>query len=117
MPTVRKPTGSAPKAVTANRLGDGIVVWLAREGGWVERLNEAGVFTPDESEAALAQAKQDERRRLVVDAYLIDVEAGPTGPRALRYREQLRAAGPSVRTDLGKQAEPPPAASPIREAS
>lgn len=116
MSTVKKLTGTAPKAVTANRLGDGIVVWLAQETGWVEHLADAGVFAPDESEAALSRAKQDERQRLVVDPYLIDVEAGPLGLRALRYREQLRALGPSVRTDLGKQAEPISAERDVREA-
>ena len=114
---VKKLAAATPKAVTANRLTDGIVVWLARSGtGWVEHFADAGIFTADESEAALATAKEDERRRLVVDAYLIDVEPTPAGPRALRYREQLRALGPSVRTDLGKQAEAP-AATEIREAS
>lgn len=113
---VKKLTGTAPKAVTANRLGDGIVVWLALDSGWVEQFADAGVFAPDESEAALDRAKRDERQRVVVDPYLIDVEAGPFGLRALRYREQLRALGPSVRTDLGKQAEPTSAQRDVREA-
>jgi hypothetical protein len=40
----------------------------------------------------------------VVDAYLIDVRAEAGTVRPVKLREYLRTLGPSVRTDLGKQA-------------
>ncbi len=42
----------------------------------------------------------------VVDPYLVAVEIAAEGaPRPRHYREALRALGPSVRPDLGKQAD------------
>jgi Protein of unknown function (DUF2849) len=40
----------------------------------------------------------------VVDAYLIEVAREEGQVRPLKLREYLRTVGPSVRTDLGKQA-------------
>ena len=53
---------------------------------------------------ALARAKRDEANNLVVDAYAVPVEErnGHFAPKALR--EAIRAAGPTNRRDLGKQA-------------
>ena len=55
--------------------------------------------------AALARAKQDEASNIVVDPYAIAVEErnGHLAPKALR--EAIRAAGPTIRRDLGKQAQ------------
>jgi len=54
--------------------------------------------------AALARASQDVAASLIVDPYAIEVELrnGHYAPKALR--EAIRAAGPTVRRDLGKQA-------------
>ena len=90
--------------ITANRLIDGVVVFQA-EKGWVEDFAAAAVYGDDEAaKAALAAARQDETGNLVVDAYPIVVEmrAGHYAPKALR--EAIRAAGPTTRPDLGKQA-------------
>ena len=44
--------------------------------------------------------------RKVVDPYLVDVEIAADGrSRPRHYREALRALGPSMRPDLGKQAD------------
>jgi hypothetical protein len=40
----------------------------------------------------------------VVDVNLIDVEFIDGGIHPTRLRERIRAAGPTIRTDLGKQA-------------
>ena len=55
--------------------------------------------------AALARAQEDEARNLVVEPYAVAVEErnGHVAPKALR--EAIRAAGPTVRRDLGKQAQ------------
>ena len=38
-------------------------------------------------------------------AYLVDAVAGDAAPRPLHIKERIRAAGPTVRPDLGIQAE------------
>ena len=92
------------QVVTANRLVDGVVVFLGARG-WVEHLDRATVGTSEEEIRALdALGRQGMAVNEVVDAYLIEVAAehGRLQPTALR--ERLRARGPSVRLDLGKQA-------------
>lgn len=92
--------------VTANRLGDGIAVFLTPGGVWSERIDEAVLAQEPEAAAALeARARQDEVRTIVTGAYLIDAERRDGRVRAAHIRERMRALGPTVRTDLGKQAE------------
>ena len=57
------------------------------------------------TKAATARALEDAARNLVVDVYAFPVEVrnGHVVPKALR--EAIRAAGPTVRRDLGKQAQ------------
>jgi hypothetical protein len=92
--------------ITANRLSDGVVVFLGPHARWVEHLRDAAVLASDESEAALAQAQQDEARQVVVGPYVVEVvRSGTTvAPKALR--EAIRAAGPTVRPDLAKASGP-----------
>jgi hypothetical protein len=46
-----------PNVVTANRLIDGIVVYLASEGGWTEEIGRARLAgTEDETKALEAEA-------------------------------------------------------------
>ena len=89
--------------VTANRLADGIVVFQDGAGGWSEDFARAAVH--DDAAAALARAAEDVAASLVVDPYAVEVALrnGHYAPKALR--EAIRAAGPTVRRDLGKQAE------------
>lgn len=93
-------------AITASRLRDGEVVWYAGDGAWAERLAEAASYAAPALDAALAEAKRSLDSQTVVDVYAIEVAPGAEGPVPVRLRERLRAAGPSVRLDLGKQAEP-----------
>jgi len=93
-----------PDIITANRLTDGVVVFLTADG-WSEDFNRAVVLSGAEATArALKRAKQDETDNIVVDAYAVAVEErnGHLAPKALR--EAIRAAGPTIRRDLGKQA-------------
>ncbi len=94
-----------PDVITANRLTDGVVVFQAADGGWSEDFNRAAVRAdPEATAGALKRAKQDEANNIVVDAYAVAVEErnGHIAPKALR--EAIRAAGPTNRRDLGKQA-------------
>jgi len=92
--------------ITANRLADGVVVFHTLDAGWSEDFNCAAVL-PDAqaTKTALTRAAEDAERNLIVDAYAFPVEArnGHVVPKALR--EAIRAAGPTVRRDLGKQAQ------------
>jgi hypothetical protein len=83
---------------------DGEVVYFATDGSWVEQLSHARVLsTKEEGEAALAKGVEAERELKVVNAYLLDlIPTDATRPQ--KMREIIRAAGPTVRRDLGKQA-------------
>jgi len=104
--------GPALQMLTANRLRDGDVVYW-RAGGWVEAFGEADIFSAEaEAEAALAAAREFVAGNVVVNPYLFEVRAEADGVRPVKEREIVRAAGPTVRSDLGKQAtgfSPPPA--------
>lgn len=92
------------RVISANRLGDGLVVYLAADGSWSEFIS-GGAIALDETTAAalLEEARQAERDRLVIDPYLIDVAEIDGEVRPTKYREFIRATGPSVRPDLSKQ--------------
>ena len=82
--------------VTANRLGDGAVVFLGAGNRWVERIDEGRAVAESEAEALLRIGEAATRTE-VVAPYLIDVEVSADGGvTALRYRERIRAEGPSV---------------------
>jgi len=95
----------ALKAITANRLRDGAVVWLGPQNDWVERIEAASTYDEAGAQAALDVAQEDERRNIVVAIYTFDVELVNGAPVPLRTKERIRALGPSVRTDVGKQAD------------
>jgi hypothetical protein len=94
-----------PQVLTANRLGPGEVVYWNSSDGWVPSLTDASVLDDAAATAALEGAAEWVRRREVVGTYLFDVrvENGRTVP--VKAREMIRAAGPTVRRDLGKQAD------------
>jgi hypothetical protein len=93
-----------PQVLTANRLAVGEVVYWNANRGWVGRLEEAQILPDSQAEAALKGAEEWVQRREVVAPYLFDVrlENGVAVP--VKVREAIRAAGPTVRPDLGKQA-------------
>jgi len=91
------------KALTANRLIDGEVVFWTGEA-WSEHFAQALFFEDgDQAEAAEAHAKTQITQ--LVDPYLIDVAAAEGGVVPVSYRERLRALGPTNKPDHGKQAQ------------
>lgn len=93
------------QAITANRLIDGDVVYLTASENWSEWLADAAIAETDaETDMLLAVAGQAERDRKIVGAYEFAVTRDDGEIRPVGMREVIRAAGPSVRTDLGKQA-------------
>ncbi|MDA4847149.1 DUF2849 domain-containing protein [Hoeflea poritis] len=98
------------KVLTANRLTDGIAVWLGANGQWLESIDNALIGRHQEAVDALEEAgKSAFNDNLVVDVDLIDVEEIDGDIFPIRLRERIRAAGPTIRTDLGKQSEFKPA--------
>jgi hypothetical protein len=93
-----------PQMLTANRLQDGDVLYW-KDGKWVLSLSDGNVFTdPKAADAALAAAQQYVTGNAVVAPYLFDVRVDAKGIHPVKEREVIRAAGPTVRDDLGKQA-------------
>lgn len=85
------------KVLTANRLSDGISVWLDAAGNWNESLQEAFVARHKEAVDALeATGKQAFADNKVVDVNVVDVEEVDGVLRPLRMRERIRAAGPTI---------------------
>ena len=97
--------GARFQAVTANRLLDGEVVYLAADNSWTEVFGEAEIADgPEAGEALLARAVPDGFEKQVLEPYLFEaVEDEGTGFRPVSVREIIRAKGPTVRLDLGKQ--------------
>ena len=97
------------QVLTANRLRDGLVVFLGHHDAWVDHILDARVLNSgEEAEAAEAAGRAAVARREVVEPYLVDVRPAATGVTPTKLREKIRAEGPTVRRDLGKQAEAPP---------
>ncbi|NMM43507.1 DUF2849 domain-containing protein [Rhodospirillaceae bacterium KN72] len=97
----------AAKALKANRLSDGEAVWLSRTGIWETRVTLARVEEDADGIAALEDAARTATADcIVVDAELIDMEIRDGAPVPSKLKERIRALGPTVRLDLGKQAEP-----------
>ncbi len=92
-------------AVTAVHLRSGDVLYARADGSWAERFDDAEVYyTKPDADAALARANKDVEAQLVINPYLFEVaeQDGLAVPASVR--EKIRAKGPTVRLDLGKQA-------------
>lgn len=85
------------KMITANRLGDGLVVFLDPAGGWTREIAAARLLPngPELAEAE-AYAKAQHDARVVVEPYAIDVDCSGEAPVPVRLRERIRAEGPTV---------------------
>jgi hypothetical protein len=85
------------KAITANRLDDGRVVFLNEIGGWSPALGEARLLADGpELDDATAYAKAQHDARIVVEPYPIDLEVTDGIAVPVRIRERIRAEGPTV---------------------
>ncbi len=94
------------KIVTANRLEDGLVVYLTAAGGWSESIAESCVALSEQDGAELLSLVDGNGAgAAVVDPYLVEVSEEEGAIRPLDLRETIRARGPTVRLDVGKQAE------------
>ena len=93
-----------PKAVTANRLDDGAVVYFTADDGWSLDPREADWAEDPEAQRALLARAEPSARTRVAAPYLFDVRVGDDGPYPAHHKEIVRAQGPTVRTDLNRPA-------------
>ena len=99
------------RIVTANRLGDGAVVYLSADNRWTETVGCARVADDDAGlEQLMAAALRAEAEGLVVTSYEVPVTVEGGAIRPSHIKEVIRANGPTTRPDLGKQAGSCPAA-------
>jgi len=95
------------QALTANLLHSGDVVYWSCNGEWSTKLQDAAIAaTADEIAAYEAKVAEEEVGNAVVAPYLFEIEQDEDGTiRAISQREIIRAAGPTIRLDLGKQSD------------
>ena len=92
--------------LTANRLSDGIVVFLTATSAWSENIDEAVLARePLASEALEKRGVEFEQTNLVTGAYLIEAERDGASITPTHVRERIRACGPTV-AYLGSQTPP-----------
>jgi len=92
------------QVISANRLSDGLVVYLASDDSWSEWISRGEIATDEAAaDGLLARAKLAEENRIVLDPYLVEVAEDDGEFLPTKYREFIRATGPSVRPDLSKQ--------------
>lgn len=93
----------ALQVFTGNRVSDGIVVFMTGDGDWTERVTESGVLSgPAEVGRMTGVAEAAAARAVVIDPYLIEVTVEDGAIRPVRYRERIRAYGPSIHPDFAK---------------
>ena len=96
---------ASQQVMTAYRIEDGHVIYLAADGSWSEWIEQARIATTkEEADALTAAAKDATDANQIFETYLIDVTTdGRTWP--VTMREVMRAQGPTIHPQFGKQAE------------
>ncbi len=92
------------KVIMANDLLSGDVIFLSRDSKtWTKFLDQA--WTSDSQQLVEQMLEVAHGLHTIIGAESIEVEKDNQGLTLTIFREHLRSQGPSVRTDLGKQAE------------
>ena len=90
--------------VTGNRLRDGQAVWLTQTGNWAEQVSAARLWDEPDADATLTALATTQVGLDVIDIQKAPAIADHGVAVPASHRERIRSLGPSVRTDLGKQA-------------
>jgi len=91
---------TGPVVVTANRLGDGAVVYRRTNGGWSTTLDDAAILTSAAAARDLLAAANADGGS-AVGAYLAPVTLAADGAvRPGNLRELIRAGGPTVEASV-----------------
>lgn len=85
---------SGPTAVTANRLADGVVVWLTPAHAWSTDIAEAAVVTSSEDAVALLTIAHGDEIH-AVGAYPAPVSVASGRAQPVNLRERIRVSGPT----------------------
>lgn len=89
--------------LTANRLDDGVVLWMTATLDWTTDRSKAATFDADSATTAKAQAEKDAAANQIVSVY--DVAVNGKADRSAR--EMIRAArGPSIMPPADKLPHP-----------
>jgi hypothetical protein len=95
-PLQQKLKVTGPVVVTANRLGDGAVVYRTADGDWTTQLGQAEVVTTAPAASALLAAAATDGIA-AVGAYVAPVRVDADGHiRPGNLREAIRFSGPTI---------------------
>jgi Protein of unknown function (DUF2849) len=84
------------KVLTANRLSDGIAVWHSAQG-WSTDIAKAESVSDADGEARLnAIGAAASANNEVIDVNVVDAELANGKLAAVKLRERIRAAGPTI---------------------
>ena len=93
-PQQQKLKVTGPVVVTANRLGDGAVVYLTVGKEWTTRIEEAAVVSTAPAASELLQAALDDDIS-AVSAYVAPVDLTNGSIKPGNLRERIRLQGPT----------------------
>jgi Protein of unknown function (DUF2849) len=95
-PLQQKLKVTGPVVITANRLGDGAVIYRSARGNWTTDLADAAVVTTAPAATDLLTAAVADKLR-AVDPYVAPVALTPDrGVLPGNLRERIRCNGPTV---------------------
>jgi hypothetical protein len=93
------------QVISANRLSDGIVVFRAKGGAWVEQLRDAEILADAAAvKAALGLVEQDVKANHVIEVAAFEVAVRDGHVEPVHLRDKIRAKGPTTHPLHGKQA-------------
>jgi len=95
-----------PEVVSGNRLTDGFVVYLSSTGNWVEKIEDAAV-SPTEVDRSVLEALADAGigTQQITHWEFAEITEENGTRKAIKNIQHIRSLGPTVRRDLGKQAD------------
>jgi len=99
-PLQQKIKVTGPNVVTANRLGDGAVVYRTADGGWATEIGQAAVVADASAALQLLNAAKADGKR-AVDVYLAPVKLEGDGIKPGNLRETIRMRGPTIDLPAG----------------
>ncbi|MGA2943569.1 MAG: DUF2849 domain-containing protein [Xanthobacteraceae bacterium] len=87
---------TGPVVITANRVGDGAVVYRQADGGWTTQLDDAAIATSSYGARELIDAANADDLR-AVGPYVAPVKLSDSGQvRPGNLRELIRLSGPTI---------------------
>jgi Protein of unknown function (DUF2849) len=87
---------NGPVVVTANRVGEGVVIYRTAEGGWSTDLAAAAVVNTAPAATELLRAAVADGLN-AVESYVAPVDLGPDGTvKPGNLRERIRRLGPTI---------------------